>query len=114
MIVQVIKRECTANVGLSTELSNAEIESVVQLVHTVGKAIDEGCEDFKNAKMPENKKEYTEADKLAVKIDLNALIRIHWLLNTITDNRATKPSDLFNDADIAYSRTLCEINKKGE
>lgn len=114
MEVKVIERECVANVGLSTELTNAEVESVVQLVHTVSKAIDEGCEELKKAKMPEDKKEYTEADKLAVKIDLNALVRIHWLLNTITDNRATKPSDLFNDADIAYSRTLCEINKKGE
>lgn len=114
MVVEVIEKECVANVGLSTQLTNAEVESVVQLVHTVNKAIEEGCEEFKKAKMLENKKEYTEADKLAVKIDLNALVRIHWLLNAITDNRATKPSDLFNDADIAYSRTLCEINKKGE
>lgn len=114
MVIEVIERECVAKVGLSTQLTNEEIESVVQVVRTVDKAIEDGCEELKKARMPENKKEYTEADKLAVKIDLSTLIRIHWLLDTITDHRATKPSNLFNDADIAYSHTLCEINKKGE
>lgn len=112
MKVEVIERECVANVGLSTELSNDEVDSVVELTKEVNKAIDNGIKQRKQSSA--NKREYTENDSVVVGIELKTLVRIHWLLDTMTNNRSHKASGLFDVADINYSETLCMINKKGE
>ena len=112
MKVEVIERECKASVGLSTELSNNEVDSVVELVKEVDKAIDNGVKQKKQASA--NKREYTENDSVTVGIELKTLVRIHWLLDNMTNNRSHKASGLFDAADVNYSETLCEINKKGE
>lgn len=112
MKVQVIERECTAKVGLSTELSNDEVDSIVDLVKEINRTIDKGVKEKKRTTT--NNREYTENDRIIVGVELKTLVRIHWLLDTMTDSRSRKASGLFDVADVNYSETLCKINKKGE
>ena len=124
MKVQELKKECLANVGLSVEFSNSEIDSIVQLIMNLKLSIEKGYSDLSN--MAEHTKQINseferedqgvmgtfniDPDKATVTVDLKTLVRCHWLLNRITSNRAENPSSLFNQIDDEYSRTIEKIN----
>lgn len=125
MKVQDVKKECLANVGLSIELSNSEVDSVVSLVRDLDISIQKGKADLashvSHIKQIDsefaNKEDHGafgktqfNPDNATVTIDLKSLVRAFMLLDTITNNRAFNSSHLFDAADKALDTMLTDIN----
>lgn len=126
MKVQELKKECLANVGLSVEFSNSEIDSIVQLVHSMDVSIEKNYNDLKgsieHARVIDS--ELRQEDKGAMgnltidpekatgTIDLKTLVRCRYLLNKITNNRAHDPSSLFHECDDEYMDKVTKINNQ--
>lgn len=125
MKVQDIKKECLANVGLSIEFSNSEVDSIVQLIMDLKQSIEKGYGDlsemvehtkqinseFERADQGAMGKPSIDPDKATVTVDLKTLVRCRWLLNRITNDRANNPSSLFNQIDNEYSGVIKSINE---
>ena len=125
MKVQDVKKECLANVGLSIEFSNSEIDSIVRLIWDLNISIEKGYNDLSN--MVEHTKQINseferadqgamgkvnlDPDKATVTVDLKTLVRCRWILNAITNKRAKNPSSLFNQVDSEYSCVIKSINE---
>lgn len=125
MKVQELKKECLANVGLSIEFSNSEVDSIVQLIMNLKQSIEKGYSDL--SEMVEHTKQINseferadqgvigkpniDPDKATVTVDLKTLVRCRWLLNKMTNNRADNPSSLFNQVDDEYSGVIKSINE---
>lgn len=125
MKVQDVKKECLANVGLSIELSNSEVDSVVSLVRDLDISIQKGKADLAshvshikqiNSELANSEdhgafgKAQFNPDNATVTIDLKSLVRAFMLLNTITNNRAFNSSHLFDAADNVLDTMLTNIN----
>ena len=124
MKVQDVKKECLANVGLSIEFSNSEIDSITHVVLSLNETIERGCANLADhalnvnqinsemlaagAKLNELHK-FDDPNKMTVSIDLKTLIRVAWLLDKITNYRATKPSALFDEVDCDIVNTVHKI-----
>lgn len=124
MKVQEVKKECLANVGLSIEFSNSEVDSIVALVRTLDQAIEKGCIDLAslvdhtaqiNSELERadqgafGKTQFTPTNATA-HVDLKTLTRISWLLDKLTNGRAYNPSHLFDEADANVFVTVAKIN----
>lgn len=115
MKVQNVEKECVAKTGISVEFSNSEIDSIIRLVLRLDNAIEDKCrEAHAFVEASETGTKYEETDKIPVEISLKEAIRIAWLLDAITMNKAHKPSDLFNQADAGYLARIDDINRVGE
>lgn len=115
MKVQDVKKECLANVGLSIEFSNSEIDSLIRIALKLDDKIEEQCKEAHAfIKSSETGVKYKASDELSVRVDLKTLTRISWLLDKITNGRGRNPSDLFNEADAGYFTTLESINNREE
>jgi len=125
MKVQDVKKECLANVGLSIEFSNSEIDSIVRLIWDLNVSIEKGYNDlssmvehtkqinseFERADQGAMGKVNLDPDKATVTVDLKTLVRCRWILNAITNNRAKNPSSLFDLVDSEYKTTIKSINE---
>lgn len=125
MKVQDVKKECLANVGLSIELSNSEVDSVVSLVRDLDISIQKGKADLAShvSHIKQIDSEFAKSedhgafgkaqfnpDNATVTIDLKSLVRAFMLLDTITNNRAFNSSHLFDAADNVLDTMLTKIN----
>ena len=108
MKVQEVKRECTtATVGISVELSNTEINSMLCEQWKLREAIDRGVEQAKSiAKASE--RQYDVEEDVPVSIPLRTLMRIDWFFSKIASSRMM--SDLFGEAESWYQCELKNIN----
>ena len=108
MKVQEVKRECTtATVGISVELSNTEINSMLCEQWKLREAIDRGVEQAKSiAKASE--RQYDVEEDVPVSIPLRTLMRIDWFFSKIASSRMM--SDMFGEADAWYQCELENIN----
>lgn len=124
MKIQEVKKECLANVGLSIEFSNSEIDSIVQLIWDLGISIEKGYGDLAEMKQHTDQinseferadqgvlgKFHINPDKATVTVDLKTLVRCQWLLNKITNDRANNPSSIFDKIDNEYRTVIESIN----
>lgn len=108
MKVQEVKRECTtATVGISVELSNTEINSMLCEQWKLREAIDHGVEQAKSiAKAYE--RQYDVEEDVPVSIPLRTLMRIDWFFSKIASCRMM--SDMFCEAESWYQCELKNIN----
>ena len=125
MKVQNVKKECLANVGLSIEFSNSEIDSIVRLIWDLNVSIEKGYNDlssmvdhtkqinseFERADQGVMGKVNLDPDKATVTVDLKTLMRCRWILNAITNGRAKNPSSLFDSVDSEYKTVIKSINE---
>ncbi len=71
MKVQNVEKECTANVGISVEFSNSEIDSLVRITLKLDGKIEEKCKEAHNyIKATETGVKYDESDEIPVDVDL--------------------------------------------
>ena len=125
MKVQDVKKECLANVGLSIEFSNSEVDSIVRLIWDLNVSIEKGYNDL-SSMVEHTKQIYSEferadqgamgkvnldPDKATVTVDLKTLVRCRWILNAITNSRAKNPSSLFDQVDSEYKTAIKSINE---
>lgn len=127
MIIQDVKKECLANVGLSIEFSNSEIDSITMLVRSLNDAIEKGCKDL--ASMVSHSQQLNSdliakdkgafgntaftAENAVISVDLKSLVRAFSLLDDMTKHRAFKPSKLFDECDASLINTIEKINQGG-
>lgn len=125
MKVQDVKKECLANVGLSIEFSNSEVDSIVRLIWDLNVSIEKGYNDlssmvehtkqinseFERADQGAMGKVNLDPDKATVTVDLKTLVHCRWILNAITNNRAKNPSRLFDIVDNEYKTAIKSINE---
>jgi hypothetical protein len=106
MKVQDVKKECLATIGLSIELSNAEINSLSSLLKDVTDAINNTVETTR-ATVCTTRERYKEHEKIDATTTLKTLKRIEWLLVQLTRRDM---SGLFDFADAEYRADVNYIN----
>jgi len=125
MKVQDVKRECLANVGLSIEFSNSEVDSVVSLVRDLDISIQKGIRDlesftahtkqinsvFEQEDQGAHGRANINLDNATVTVDLKSLFRAFKLLDTISNHRAFNSSGLFDGADTECEALVSKINR---
>lgn len=108
MKVQEVKRDCTtATVGISVELSNTEINSMLYEQWKLQQAIDRGIEQAKTI-AGAAEKQYGVEEDIPVSIPLRTLMRTVWFFSKIASSRMM--SDMFGEADSYYAYELENIN----
>ena len=109
MKVQDIKKECTAIAGVSVEFSNSEVDTIVRLLWGLDRKIDKTVHEVSHA-LGQPLDVETGDDVYIDRIPLKVLMRVRWLLNKITNNKAYNTSDLFNQADAEHKEKIDIVN----